>query len=437
MAGTATPGVRPAERGTADVRRLLLVGATADAVVGDLPDGVFAVRRVRDTAQAADIVARDGADVVVTTIGDALRWVEPEAAGGARAVPLIAVRDAAEPLDLRVAEAAGIDRVITLPRERTALADVLAVARRSSTSADAGGDLPLDALRSSLVDRFAELEQTHERLRLLVDRLREEALRRRAMEAVLRGEERRQVEIVDSLRELDAMKRSMTAAIASECVEPARGVFERLRSLGRLSRDLGPAQRSLLDIAVRNARRLRVLVDDLCFAATVQSGLLRTGSTHCSILSIVAAACAFEAESVAERGLVLRVDVPESLPPVAVDIDAVTRGMSAVMSNAVKFSPRGGAVDVHARREGDVVRVDVADDGPGIPDDEQTAVFELFHRARPAVAAEAPGSGIGLYVARHVVRAHGGELTLRSTAGAGTTVTVRLPVADPDDGGRG
>jgi signal transduction histidine kinase len=96
-----------------------------------------------------------------------------------------------------------------------------------------------------------------------------------------------------------------------------------------------------------------------------------------------------------------------------------------LVANAVKFSPDDAVVTVGVALDDDTVAISVADEGPGIPDDEREAVFERFHRT--ADAAHVPGEGLGLAIVRQLVEQHGGTVAVSSTPGRGSVFTVRLP----------
>jgi len=100
-----------------------------------------------------------------------------------------------------------------------------------------------------------------------------------------------------------------------------------------------------------------------------------------------------------------------------------------LLSNAIKFTPKGGTVEVRVLADGDRAVLEVADSGIGIPDSEQSTLFERFFRTSNAVERRIPGTGLGLYIVRSLVQAHGGVITLRSVAGEGSTFRVELPTA--------
>jgi signal transduction histidine kinase len=100
-----------------------------------------------------------------------------------------------------------------------------------------------------------------------------------------------------------------------------------------------------------------------------------------------------------------------------------------LISNALKFTPAGGRVDVRASLRDDRARVEIADTGAGMNDDEQSRLFERFYRTPHARDAAVPGVGLGLSIAKAIVEAHGGKISCASVAGAGTTFSIELPLA--------
>jgi len=117
----------------------------------------------------------------------------------------------------------------------------------------------------------------------------------------------------------------------------------------------------------------------------------------------------------------------EPVPQGSSDEEALTRVVENLLTNAIKFSPKGGHVEVHLWMEEDALLLEVEDHGLGISAEEQVNLFQPFQRGRSAARRGIPGTGLGLYVSRRIVEEHGGALTLESEEGKGTKVTVRLP----------
>lgn len=130
-----------------------------------------------------------------------------------------------------------------------------------------------------------------------------------------------------------------------------------------------------------------------------------------------------------ERHLSLNVpQAPWPLPVISGDRDLLFLAVHNLLNNALKFTQPGDTVEVRAFEDGDRVVVEVADTGPGIPDEEQSQVWKELYRGKGARGI--PGSGLGLALVRAITERHGGEVTLRSRAGQGTVVSVRLPSGD-------
>jgi signal transduction histidine kinase len=136
-----------------------------------------------------------------------------------------------------------------------------------------------------------------------------------------------------------------------------------------------------------------------------------------------------------QAGLKLERDVPAELPPVRGDAAALKRVIANLIANAAKFAGSGGSLSVRAARSPDGKRVvlRVEDRGPGIPREERERVFDSFYRGPAAERNRAPGSGLGLSLVRHVVRAHGGSARVEAREGGGAALVVELPAASAEE----
>ena len=124
------------------------------------------------------------------------------------------------------------------------------------------------------------------------------------------------------------------------------------------------------------------------------------------------------------------------LPIVAGESTYVEQIIRNLLGNAAKYTPAGTRVVVSARRRGATVEVRVSDEGPGIPEDEQDRIFERFYRVDAARSRRTGGTGLGLSIVKHVMSQHGGEATLWSQPGRGSTFTLSIPqIEGADDPG--
>ena len=120
-------------------------------------------------------------------------------------------------------------------------------------------------------------------------------------------------------------------------------------------------------------------------------------------------------------------DISPDLPPVAADYDRLERIILNLLSNALKYSPDGSPVTIRAHRQENTIVIAIADQGSGIPPEEQAHIFDRFYRVKAERKAE--GIGLGLYITRLLVEAHGGRIWVESQPGQGSVFSFTLPIA--------
>jgi signal transduction histidine kinase len=125
----------------------------------------------------------------------------------------------------------------------------------------------------------------------------------------------------------------------------------------------------------------------------------------------------------------LALDLQPDLPQVQADRDRMTQVASNLLSNAVKYSPTGGRITMSTRLEGDVLRLDVRDEGLGIPEDALETIFERYSRVDSHATRDIQGTGLGLPIVRQIVQLHGGKVWAESVLGRGSVFHVVLPLA--------
>src|SRR5262249_7812392 len=130
-------------------------------------------------------------------------------------------------------------------------------------------------------------------------------------------------------------------------------------------------------------------------------------------------------------GVELHLRASPELPLIDGDSERLLRLLANLVSNAIKFTPSGGRVEVALDSGRDSVVLEVSDTGVGIPDDERAQLFERFFRSQAALARRVPGTGLGLYISKAIVDAHEGQIAIRSMVGKGTVVLVALPAGTP------
>jgi signal transduction histidine kinase len=291
------------------------------------------------------------------------------------------------------------------------------------------------ALLALYVSLFPFLRRVTSQLEARNRRLREHAEERgrllegeRAARAEAEAVQRLLIEQNERLRELDVLKDDFVSLVSHELRTPLtsiRGYVELLLDEeGELTRD---QQQRFLRIVDRNSQRLLGLVSDLLFLAQIEAGKLaiEVGAVQ---LDDLVDECVETSSPVADaNGVELHVSA-DRLPSMQGDATRLAQALDNLVSNALKFTPSGGRVDVRLKADEDVALLEVEDTGLGIPANEQRHLFERFFRSSSATGNAIPGTGLGLAITKAIVERHGGRIELESTENAGTTVRVELPM---------
>ncbi len=254
--------------------------------------------------------------------------------------------------------------------------------------------------------------------------------RLRGAERVARAEAesvRRQLaEQNEQLREADRLKDEFVALISHDLRTPLTSIMGYLE-LTLEDGELSKRQSGYLEIVDRNAKRLLALVNDLLFVARLEAGELDLHPSKLDLAAVVRQTVSEAEPRAAASGITLTCEA-EPVPPVSADRGRIFQLLDNLVSNAIKFTPEGGDVRVSVAQANGAVRLEVADTGIGVDADEQRRLFERFFRASTAAERQIPGTGLGLYIARAIVEAHGGSISVESEPGRGTSFRIDMPV---------
>jgi signal transduction histidine kinase len=191
--------------------------------------------------------------------------------------------------------------------------------------------------------------------------------------------------------------------------------------------DLNSEQRRFLKAVDRNSTRLLRLVGDLLFVAQAESGKVALELEALDLSALARDAVEATRPLAARKEIALNLESDGRLP-LSADRARLVQLLDNLLSNALKFTPEGGRVDVTISAENSHAVLEVADSGIGIPRAEQGRLFERFFRASTATAQAVPGTGLGLAIAKAIVEAHGGRIAVESDEGSGARFRVELPV---------
>ena len=245
-------------------------------------------------------------------------------------------------------------------------------------------------------------------------------------------------QVVRQLQEHDRLKSDLLATVSHELRTPLTGILGSLKTLDARGDALTPEQRQdFLEMARQEGERLKGLIEQLLIASRFQ-----TMPSEPAIRPLIDAA-----EVVRSAGEAGQADHPDRRIAIAVNgplpvlaaPEAILRVVANLLDNAVKWSPSEAAVRIDAYREDTQVVVAVSDTGPGVPADDRERIFEWFTQADSGDTRPRGGIGLGLYVARQLARAHGGDLALASDHAGGVSgarFELRLPLAVGNDGDR-
>ena len=338
-------------------------------------------------------------------------WPAPSAIGS----PI----DRLIPERLRVAHTTGVARYLTTGSGQ--LIDGRSSVELPALCSD-GSEITIELNLTPLSDNRAPVSDDRYVLALIRD-ARDRARLAAEREALLSAAQ----DYVARLEELATLKAGFTAMVAHELGTPVAAIRAIVGLLQRGSIP-GPEQAALLSTIRRECNLIGRLVSDVATAAEVERHDFSIHVRPVGTSVLVADARAFIRTLEGEHRVEEEIDPTVLATQVYADPERVGQVIRNLLGNAAKHTPPGSLIALRVRAEGSVIRFDVADDGPGIPGDELELVFAKYGRGHDAANLKTPGLGLGLFLARQLLRAHGSELTVTSTPGDGTVFSFTLGV---------
>ncbi|RPI27506.1 MAG: sensor histidine kinase [Chloroflexota bacterium] len=232
--------------------------------------------------------------------------------------------------------------------------------------------------------------------------------------------------------ELERLRRDLIAWVSHDLQTPLASIRVMVEALADgMVDDPETAQRYLRTIE-REIQGLSILIDDLFQMAQIDAGGLSLDRQMNSLSDLVSDTLEAFSEQASQRQVELFGKVDPDVDPVWMDSQRVGRVLDNLVANALRHTPPGGKVQVLVSRQGDVAQVDVSDSGPGIAPADLPNVFERFYRGEKSRSRQTGGAGLGLAIARGIVEAHGGQISVESTPGQGANFCFILPSGSPD-----
>jgi two-component system phosphate regulon sensor histidine kinase PhoR len=227
-------------------------------------------------------------------------------------------------------------------------------------------------------------------------------------------------------RALEKTRSDFVATASHELRTPLAAVYGAVRTLRRDDVVLSEFDRAqFLEMIESEAMRLAKIVDQILLAGQLDADAVELELTECDPAEIAAGVIESAATHL-PQAISLNLEADGS-QPIACDTNKLRQVLVNLVDNAIKYSPGGGAVVLRVRSENGSCRIEVSDEGLGIPADEQSRIFEKFYRLDPQQTQGVGGSGLGLYICRELVERMDGQLTVESEPGKGSRFAVVLP----------
>jgi Na+/proline symporter/nitrogen-specific signal transduction histidine kinase len=238
------------------------------------------------------------------------------------------------------------------------------------------------------------------------------------------------------LQELDRMKDDFVSTVSHELRTPLTSIRAFAEILHDNPDTPAAKRQHFVGIILKETERLTRLINQILDLAKIESGRAEWAAEPVDLRATIEDAVRATEALFRERGVRLEASLPERAPTVVADRDRLTQVLLNLLSNAVKFcAPGTGVVRVALVASGDVLRVDVADNGVGVAPEHQAEIFEKFRQVGDTLTDRPKGTGLGLPISRMIVRQFGGDLRVASAAGAGATFSFTLPLARAQSAG--
>jgi len=234
---------------------------------------------------------------------------------------------------------------------------------------------------------------------------------------------------ITARKQAEQMKSDFVSFVTHQLRTPLSGV----KWLLELATDVidDPEEvKSLIQDARTSTERLIRLVNDLLDVSRLERGKLQLNYTNINLADLTADVVNEMMPLITERRQNLSTESVPGLPPVRVDSQMLRQVMLNLISNAMKYTPSGGKIDIRIDRKNDLAVWSIRDTGIGIPTTERGKLFEKFYRAGNVLAVETEGTGLGLYLVRLIVERFGGKVWCDSEEGVGSTFLFTLPISD-------
>ena len=241
--------------------------------------------------------------------------------------------------------------------------------------------------------------------------------------------------LYDHVRRAVSTRNEMLSVVTHDLRTPVNTMMATLSILSDSMRERREEVRKWFDMAYRATEQMKSLIEDLLDTSRLEADQFTVDRIPGNAKAIIEEACDMLRPLADDKGISIDPAVPVGMPWLSVDVPQIVRVIGNLVGNAIKFSRRGGHIQVLASRHDQELRISVRDDGNGIPEDQLAMVFDRFWTDR---SSDRRGIGLGLAIAKGIVEAHGGRIWVESQKDVGSTFTFSLPIGvdniEPDTG---
>ena len=233
---------------------------------------------------------------------------------------------------------------------------------------------------------------------------------------------------LEEIKKSETLRREFVANVSHELRTPLtsiRSYAETLTDYHDIPREM---ENDFLHVILNESDRMTKIVQDLLELSRFDAGNFKLSIEQFRLEKSVLSVCDAIALEAKKHGHEIKTAFEEGLPTISGDMARIEQVLLNILSNAVKYTPDGGSIEITGGRTDSTVWVKIRDTGIGIPQEDLTRIFDRFYRVDKARSRESGGTGLGLSIAREIVSRHGGDIQIESAAGAGTAVTVVLPI---------
>jgi signal transduction histidine kinase len=228
-------------------------------------------------------------------------------------------------------------------------------------------------------------------------------------------------------RRLDEMRKNLIAWVSHDLQTPLASMQVIIEALADRVVTDPLTERRYLSTLQKNIRDLSELIDDLFQMTQLDAGGLPLDLNHASMLDLLSDTLeSFQAQA-SQQGIALSASIAPQVGMVTMDTARIGRVLNNLISNALRHTKSGGQVQLIAERQAGLVSIKVMDSGEGIAPEDLPFVFDQFYRGEKSRSRQTGGAGLGLAIARGIIQAHGGEISVESQLGSGSTFCFTLP----------